>query len=206
MVERDFRKAPEPGAIHVCDGNTEKDLAWAADWAMTFNVRLLAGPAGFLESILAALGSSPRPLIQWPRIRSCLVVSGSRHEASIDQIEYAKRCGFEGDSWCILMPDSGTQVVGRERATLCGIAVREYIEQKNADALIVFGGDTAYGVLKAFGLPNLRPLGEILPGIPISSFCYNGRELILISKAGGFGQPDILMRIYDLLSSGGRHI
>jgi D-threonate/D-erythronate kinase len=199
VVEHDFRKAPEPGVIHVCDGNSEHDLAQAAGWAMIFNVRLLAGPAGFLQSILIKIGWSPRPLIQWPPIRSGLIVSGSRHEASIDQIEYAKRYGFERDSWCILTLDSQTQAVGQERAMLCGLAVREYVDQNEPDALIVFGGDTAYGILKAFGLPRMKSLGEILPGVPISSFPYNGRELLLISKAGGFGQPDILMRIYELV-------
>jgi uncharacterized protein YgbK (DUF1537 family) len=34
-----------------------------------------------------------------------------------------------------------------------------------------------------------------LPGIPVSSILYEGRSLTLITKAGGFGGPDLLPQL-----------
>jgi uncharacterized protein YgbK (DUF1537 family) len=67
------------------------------------------------------------------------------------------------------------------------------------DALIVFGGDTAFAILRALQCPMLRPLGEIVPGVPLSLVRYRGRDLIIMTKAGGFGPVDILATMRSLL-------
>ena len=61
---------------------------------------------------------------------------------------------------------------------------------------MVIGGDTCYGLLKALGEPDLNPLGELRDGVPCSAIrgCTpRKRDLCFISKAGGFGSPDILL-------------
>ena len=74
-----------------------------------------------------------------------------------------------------------------------GEIVRDALSRVKLDALCIFGGDTAHGILKAIGNPPLRPLGEIVPGVPLSR--VTGRDLILITKAGGFGPVDVLPAI-----------
>ena len=49
----------------------------------------------------------------------------------------------------------------------------------------------------AIGNPALCPLGEIVPGVPLSR--VTGRDLILITKAGGFGPLDVLPAIRSVL-------
>ena len=68
------------------------------------------------------------------------------------------------------------------------------------DALIIFGGDTALGMLNACQCSTLEPVGEILSGIPVSDLNVAGRTLQLITKAGGYGSPDMLSQVVHSLS------
>ena len=61
------------------------------------------------------------------------------------------------------------------------------------------GGDTAFEILQALECTVLRPIGEIVPGVPLSRMRYGARELIIMSKAGGFGPVDILAWMRSLL-------
>lgn len=63
---------------------------------------------------------------------------------------------------------------------------------------MIFGGDTAYRILQAFGAPALWPLGEVIPGVPISR--VEGLDMYWITKAGGFGPVDALTAIRGALA------
>ncbi len=43
----------------------------------------------------------------------------------------------------------------------------------------------------------IEPIGEVLPGVPVSRLPNNKT---LITKAGGFGVPDLLLRLRERLS------
>ena len=72
-------------------------------------------------------------------------------------------------------------------------AVAAIVARDRPDALAIFGGDTAYAILQSLGNPPLHPLGEIVPGVPVSK--VEGGDLYLITKAGGFGPVDVLSAI-----------
>jgi uncharacterized protein YgbK (DUF1537 family) len=65
--------------------------------------------------------------------------------------------------------------------------------------MVVFGGDTAFALLKAMHIDIVEPIGEILPGVPVSLL---PDRRILITKAGGFGDPDLLLQLHERLSHG----
>ena len=69
------------------------------------------------------------------------------------------------------------------------------LEQEPTDTLVLFGGDTTLAVLRSLGITTVEPFTELLPGIPLSHATYAGRRLVLITKAGGFGDADVLSRI-----------
>jgi uncharacterized protein YgbK (DUF1537 family) len=79
-----------------------------------------------------------------------------------------------------------------------GPIVGEVLQRTPVDCLIVFGGDTAYSILRALGASTVIPVCELLPGIPISRV----GELQLVTKAGGFGPVDVLPKIRERLSGG----
>ena len=78
-----------------------------------------------------------------------------------------------------------------------GRLVRAIIAQTDETALVVFGGDTAVGVLQQ---AVIWPVGELLAGVPISRVTLAGWELWLITKSGGFGPVDVLPQVKELLS------
>jgi uncharacterized protein YgbK (DUF1537 family) len=69
--------------------------------------------------------------------------------------------------------------------------------------MAVFGGDTLAGIARASEWKGLIPKEEILPGIPVLRAAGKGRHLIL-TKAGGFGQEDVLEQIKNRTRSASR--
>jgi uncharacterized protein YgbK (DUF1537 family) len=59
--------------------------------------------------------------------------------------------------------------------------------------LIVFGGDTLMGIARALNWSAFIPRGELEPGVTVAM--PKGSETCVISKAGGFGDAEVLKRI-----------
>ncbi len=73
-----------------------------------------------------------------------------------------------------------------------GMMAAEIFKEEYPDVLGICGGDTAEEVLDALGVTTIYPLGEIFDGIPISKIQCRDRNLLLITKAGGFGPVDLM--------------
>jgi uncharacterized protein YgbK (DUF1537 family) len=58
---------------------------------------------------------------------------------------------------------------------------------------MIFGGDTAFCFWQSIGCPDLKPIGEIVSGVPVSRI--SGRNLLLITKAGSFGGEDLICEV-----------
>jgi uncharacterized protein YgbK (DUF1537 family) len=74
--------------------------------------------------------------------------------------------------------------------------VRRALSESRYNALIVFGGDTAFEIHKALGARDFRTCGEVVPGVPVS----RSGDLIWITKAGGFGGPELLRELRNKLT------
>ncbi len=66
-------------------------------------------------------------------------------------------------------------------------------------ALVVTGGETARAVFDAWKVNRLRLVGEVEPGLPFSVTSGWRRELPVLTKAGGFGGPETLLRCREFL-------
>jgi uncharacterized protein YgbK (DUF1537 family) len=172
----------------IFDGQTDADIDRAADQILSDKrYRIVAGPAAIADSLARRLNTPRVSAPALPRVGSCLVVNGSRHQASIAQIERAKANG------CIGTADSARW---RLLPAISGSAVRNVLQTQRYDAIMIFGGDTAFSIVEALGISVLRPLGELVPGIP----CTTAGDLTFITKAGGFGGPDVIREIQGVLS------
>jgi 4-hydroxythreonine-4-phosphate dehydrogenase len=78
-----------------------------------------------------------------------------------------------------------------------GALVREVLSLVQLSTLVIFGGDTAMGVVDALGIRSFFPVRELSQGVVVSRAELDGRDLRLVTKAGGFGAPDVLARIRD---------
>ncbi len=71
-------------------------------------------------------------------------------------------------------------------------------------ALVIFGGDTAVAVTERLGVKGINIMGQIEPYIPhgiLSGGAFSG--LPIVTKAGGFGKEDSLVRIINSLTRKG---
>ena len=60
---------------------------------------------------------------------------------------------------------------------------------------LVMGGDTLQSFLYQVGVVQMRPIREILPGSVLSEFEWNGKTYHLVSKSGGFGEADLILKL-----------
>jgi 4-phospho-D-threonate 3-dehydrogenase / 4-phospho-D-erythronate 3-dehydrogenase len=70
---------------------------------------------------------------------------------------------------------------------------------RHVGALVATGGETARAILDAWGIDRLHLLGEVEPGLPYSVTECQGREIIVLTKAGGFGTPETLLHCREFL-------
>jgi uncharacterized protein YgbK (DUF1537 family) len=191
VLESNIRAMLGDIAAEVFDGESDEDVLAAARAVLAMEPPpIAAGPAALAGALAQCLPLPRATIRKLPRLSRCLVVNGSRHPASAAQIESAH---FEND-WEYFNEDCGG--TGPERATRTGERIRQRIEDSPVDALVVFGGDTAFGIHSALGAHPFEAYGEVVPGVPISR--SNG--LFWITKAGGFGSPGILCDIRKRLT------
>ncbi len=207
------------GSILVSDGVTDGDLeAAAAAVASADRPLIVAGTGGFAGWWIRAAGLPGAGVKSFPLVSRCLVVNGSLHPLSREQVRRAEEAGIparrlgphqEEDEevaqlleswlvsrrWCVLAaPEAEVGPPDAVTARLAGI-VRRVLDRAIADGLAIFGGETALRILDAAGVKYIEPLGELLEGAPVSRFGCSGRSLALVTKAGGFGPPDVISAI-----------
>ena len=182
-------------AVNVLDGQSDEEvLTCAREVVNAEPLRIAAGPAALAGALAECLGAGTQAPQPWPRLTECLVVNGSRHPSSAAQIEYARAHGVFGDGWSCFEEEVNGEGVDWARQT--GQSIRRRLASSPVQALVVFGGDTAFGIHHALGAGTFESIGEIAPGVPLSR-CGG---MYWITKAGGFGAPDILGLIRDRLS------
>jgi uncharacterized protein YgbK (DUF1537 family) len=195
------RVAGTGGGVVAADAETNDDLTILAAAAEDGGA-LLAGSAGLAMALAARLPSAAAPggrATQRARPRRpLLVVAGSAHPATHAQLaRLGPRQGLD-----VLAPpsDRGADDAERRRetATRLADAARARVERSRPGTLLLTGGETAIAVLRALGASSLRLTGEIEPGVALGALVdgpFTG--LSIVTKAGGFGDPDLLSRAWE---------
>lgn len=96
-----------------------------------------------------------------------------------------------------ILPEKKRETVSHNLGRIAAAAIQ------NADKntiLVVFGGDTLYGTMKALNC-SIRPLFEIMPGVVLGQLNTASGLRYIITKSGGFGKPELLENIYDLVNT-----
>ena len=68
--------------------------------------------------------------------------------------------------------------------------------------LLCTGGDTLLALMRAVGVAELTPICDLDTGAVLTSFVYLGKTYHIISKSGGFGEPDLFIRLARSLCAG----
>ena len=76
---------------------------------------------------------------------------------------------------------------------LASVVVRE----SKINNLVLTGGDIAVSVCSELKISELELIGELLPGIPLTSAHFKDNTLSIITKAGGFGKKETLFELIN---------
>lgn len=195
-----------PIKIDCPNARTDDDLdriIASSHGALAVGARGLASALARLSGVPATRPASHAP----PRLPVCLVI-GSRDPVTLGQVNRL-RSGFPSAHWIETVdgaldfpPDPKDiviiQVVDGGRA-LDGTAISERLAtslasglSKNCKTLLLSGGETAAACLGAMGIGVLQVLGEVQPGLPVSLPLDFPDAPHIVTKSGGFGEPDCL--------------
>ncbi|WP_417695204.1 four-carbon acid sugar kinase family protein [Roseibium sp.] len=83
------------------------------------------------------------------------------------------------------------QTVAQQFADTCS----QFIARFEPQTLVASGGETAAEIARQLGCGVLQVLGERLPGLPVSTMVDGRPGMTVITKSGGFGTPETLVKL-----------
>jgi uncharacterized protein YgbK (DUF1537 family) len=189
----------------IFDGSCDAHLHEAAR-AILNNpaMRIAAGSAALAEAIARIVAVPRTNTPELPLIRKCLVLNGSRHSLASIQMEHA-----DADGWTTVVPTPNAEMDAKSFARENAQHAIAEVQMQQPDAVMVIGGDTAFAVVESLGFPPMASLREIVPGVPVTRISAEAlaavlpgrkRDLYFITKAGGFGDPDVLAQVRSELN------
>jgi uncharacterized protein YgbK (DUF1537 family) len=161
--------------------------------------------------------------------RPILFVIGSRTAKSVEQMARLHEAGAEelaipllasqqeveqfldrNSCWAappvalIVRPESSEKTMkihASEVAHRLGRAAAGLVRRLKINALVIVGGDTAFETFRALANREAAISGELVPGIAIGMMQVDGYPVTFVTKAGGFGGADVLIRILQELQN-----
>lgn len=213
-----------PPGVEVSDAQDDADLLGLASQAVRDRA-VAVGSAGLARALAEVLEPAV-PVRRRPSgpATGVLVVVGTTHPASRAQSTVLLEAGasclvVRPEATCIVLEHQVGELTGggrvlvttdpedvegdssRAQAMAAELAqvVRALLLAAPGCALVVTGGSTALAVAEALGAAALRLLGEVGPGVALGELVVGERTIPMITKSGGFGPPDALLRAVELL-------
>jgi uncharacterized protein YgbK (DUF1537 family) len=178
------------GTVMVADAERDEDLDAIVQAALPLKSRpVLVGAAGLARALAAALGMLGSDA-EIPVGRRWLIVAGSAHPATRAQVAAARAAGLA----VLSTPDEPESDRSAAVARLAAQA-RATLANGSYDVVVVTGGETALALYRALGAERVDLLGAPCPGLAFGHLRSGDRTLPLVTKAGGFGLPDLLVTL-----------
>jgi uncharacterized protein YgbK (DUF1537 family) len=216
--------AARDAAMVVVDARTDDQLR---EWIFSFGLKrdiLWVGSAGLAGALAAMMQTQGRTHTArlLPGTRPILVVVGSTHPTSREQLEalgdkrvQVSPTHLQAGSFALeqvidqiikALLHEGQAILTVDSFPMDGAIIEDALGEVVASVaayltaaphLVLTGGDTARAVLKRLGIARLHIVGAVAPGIPIAETADGAMRVI--SKAGGFGTADALLRAVRIL-------
>jgi uncharacterized protein YgbK (DUF1537 family) len=176
------------GTVVVSDAETDADLDALVEAALASAVPLLFVGAAGLGRALAACLSLLADEVAAPEGR-WLLVAGSRHPATRAQVAAARSAGLP-----VIAAPSEPAGDGAEVARQLALDARNRLARGRFDGIAISGGETARALCEALGADGIDVVGAPRPGLALGRLrSARRRDLALLTKAGGFGEPDLFV-------------
>jgi uncharacterized protein YgbK (DUF1537 family) len=209
-----------PGTDCVADAESDHDLdrlqeasrSDAADW-------LMVGAAGLAAAIARHLFGQPRPSLRIPlETRSRVYAVGSRSPLAVAQVNRLSHAEptltiVEALETSLSAPTVRPDLVipggpphqahdAEEVAKAMAMRVEAAVGQwpPGPGLLFLTGGDIAMEVLSRLGVTFIQVDAEWSPGVA-TGFLEGDRQRWVMTKAGGFGHPNLLVELEACLGS-----
>lgn len=200
-----------PGAARVLilDAARQEDLnAQVRDLGDPSDV-LWVGSPGLAIALAELLPTQADALPTPPPPRRSLIVAGSANPTTHAQCDRLVAAGVPVVTDLARMPAGAVICLAAPRhrqavSPLMGLAdqAADALMQGGFDGLIATGGETMAAILGRLGITRLDLNRALEPGFPAGLAGHAGRNLTLAMKAGGFGDPETLLRAVTLLMDG----
>ncbi|MCE8052493.1 four-carbon acid sugar kinase family protein [Billgrantia desiderata] len=209
--------APLPEGDCVADAEDDSELACLYDAVLRApGYWLLVGAAGLATAVaqrcFGLLRAAPCPLAGVERV---LYALGSRAQRTLEQERRlrehdpalarltALKGGDQAATAVLLTPgaDDGNALAPSQMAAAMGEAAARAVlrwPQVATGLLFLSGGDIAVAVLSRLGATTIAVEAEWAPGIALGRL-EGAPQRLVMTKAGGFGDPDLLVRLHDRL-------
>jgi uncharacterized protein YgbK (DUF1537 family) len=175
--------------VRIFDAATSEDLDQIAAAVLRDPIPLLVGSAGLARAVSGFYGRAVSPPPANPaEVGRAILCIGSDHPVTAHQVA---RLQEEGPRHALHRVDFETvpPILGQ-------------LESMRGGGLLFCGGDTALYLCRAFGVQAILLEREMMPGVPLGRLLGGpGHGLAVITKSGGFGGPDTLVRAARLLST-----
>jgi D-threonate/D-erythronate kinase len=212
--------APFDPCIYVADAQGEDHLAAIAAFGLAHPQEvLLVGSSGLSSAVVRLLtpGMGAARTTR-PDARRLYFLVGSHHARSAEQVQALLEAG-EVQAY-VLSPTAGdTLTKGADAPRVALVHVEGlgapprldpvWIAQRLGDAaigllraagdepvvLFLTGGATARSILERLGVDRIQILGSLFPGVVHGRVVVAGQPVDVITKSGGFGERDLLVRL-----------
>ena len=208
-----------PNGDCIADAQSDEELAALYQLVSSAGCRrAMAGAAGLATAIAQRLFGWPdAPFRALNSVNAVLYAIGSRSPRAAEQLQQLrqyvpglaviKACTEPSATPCNSSPALGAYVVvPGESEERTANQVAEWMASKVADItsawrdddpclLFLTGGDTAMAVLTQLGVSYICVETEWSPGVALGSMDGDRRKRVM-TKAGGFGDPQLLVRLY----------
>jgi D-threonate/D-erythronate kinase len=214
----------EGSANILCDAESDEDLFQIAQAGFEFGPQCLFAGSGGLAKQLFRLFSAGDLIIPVPRRLSELVLIAVGSLAQNSQTQFAELSSLSNLDCVRVGPEEfrtrsalqtqferavlarhdlavaidGNAVFGdgsRPSYVLAGLLTPIL---NRIGALVATGGETCRALLELIGAQRLQLLHELEPGVALA-FVSSPRPLLVVVKAGGFGEPGTLRNAYNYL-------
>jgi uncharacterized protein YgbK (DUF1537 family) len=197
--------------INAPDTHTQADMEDALAAAERDGIDLLIGARGLAEALACQMTRGAASNVAMIPAGRATFVIGSRDPITLAQIEALRAAvtlhyvaapngvpngELEADvALTLIQATSGNEAIDPQAvAEALGNGLKDSLSLRG-DTLLLSGGATADAVMLSLGVSRLHLHGECLPGLGVAS--TGGRTII--AKSGGFGHPDTLKIIADMI-------
>jgi 4-hydroxythreonine-4-phosphate dehydrogenase len=191
---------PGRGTVWVGSAGLAQHLPGAAGWRAEVAAAapdLALGPTLFVVGSVSRVSREQAerlaalPEVRTVRVPTATLLAGVQSWVKQEQaVERALANGFD----VLVMPEDDVILNCEEGMSIAG-ALGRFVSlgAERAGALVATGGETARAVLDGWGIARLRLRGEVETGVAFSIADNWRRALPVVTKAGGFGGPDVLL-------------